>query len=248
MKTSMLCLSVLLTVNTLFAQDQLTTLLYRAYLINNSTTQAELKTAEKQQRELVKADPKNVSKRYTLALIQWNLLNASMRTQDEKLFDEYYSDMIDNIDELLDLDNKHAEAYALQSSAYGLKISYSPMQGMFLGPKSSSLIEKAKKMNDQSALIWKIYASSKLFTPEMWGGDTKEAIKAYETAVKLYEAKPESLVKNWEYLDAMAFLGQAYLKDEQAKKAIATYEKALQVEPEFNFVKKILLPKANNNL
>lgn len=118
------------------------------------------------------------------------------------------------------------------------------MQGMFLGPKSSSIIEKAKKLNPNSTLVWKIYAGSKLFTPEMWGGDVKEAIKAFETAVKLYESKPEALTDNWLYLDTLAFLGQAYVKDEQTKKAIDIYEKALQVEPEFNYVKKALLPKA----
>jgi tetratricopeptide (TPR) repeat protein len=244
MKTIILITSLLFSFNALTAQDELNKLLYRAYLQNTSSTQAELKQAEIKHRESVKADPKNTGKRYTLALIQWSLLNASMRTQDETLFDDYYDALIDNLDELLDIDNKHAEAYALQSSAYGLKISYSPMQGMFLGPKSSSIIEKAKKINPNSALVWKIYAGSKLFTPEMWGGDVKEAIKAFENSVKLYESKPESLTENWQYLDALAFLGQAYIKDEQPKKAIVIYDKALQVEPEFNYVKKSLLPKA----
>lgn len=244
MKTTLLFISLLFAFNTVIAQDELNKLLYRAYLVNDASTQAELKQAETKHREAVKADPKNTSKRYTLALIQWSLLNASMRTQDETLFDEYYDVMIDNLDELLDIDNKHAEAHALQSSAYGLKISYSPIQGMFLGPKSSGIIEKAKKLNPNSALVWKIYAGSKLFTPEMWGGDVKEAIIAFETAVKLYESKPEFLPGNWQYLDALAFLGRAYLKDEQPKKAIVIYDKALKVEPEFNYVKKSLLPKA----
>jgi tetratricopeptide (TPR) repeat protein len=244
MKTTLIFLSLLFSFNALNAQDELNKLLYRAYLVNNSSTQAELKQAETEYRAIVKADPKNTDKRYTLGLIQWSLLNASMRTQDETLFDEYYDPLIDNLDELLVINSKHAEALALQSSAYGLKISYSPMQGMFLGPKSSGIIEKAKKLNPNAALVWKIYAGSKLFTPEMWGGDVKEAIKAFETAVKLYESKPELLKDNWQYLDALAFLGQAYVKDEQAKKAIGIYEKALQVEPEFNYVKKSLLPKA----
>ena len=78
----------------------------------------------------------------------------------------------------------------------------------------------------------------------MWGGDIKEAIESYEKCVQLYEANPAALTSNWMYLDALAFQGQAYLKNGDTGKAIATFEKALQAEPEFGWVKFTLLPKA----
>ena len=96
-------------------------------------------------------------------------------------------------------------------------------------------------------MVWKIYANSKLFTPEMWGGDLKEAIQAFEKSIALYEANPNDLPFNWFYLDTLAFQGQAYLKDGQRAKAISTYEKALKVEPEFAWVKNVLLPKAQKS-
>lgn len=116
------------------------------------------------------------------------------------------------------------------------------MQGMFLGSKSSGLADKAIDLSPASPFVWKVYANSKFFTPEMFGGDLKEAIESYEKSVALYEASPTKLKSNWYYLDALAFLGQAYAKNGENGKAIATYEKAISVEPEFGWVKYRLLP------
>ena len=80
----------------------------------------------------------------------------------------------------------------------------------------------------------------------MWGGDLDEAIAAYEKAIQLYESNPAALQFNWMYLDTMAFLGQALAKKGQSEKAIAIYEKALKAEPEFGWVKFVLLPKAKS--
>lgn len=170
-----------------------------------------------------------------------------MKTKNEDLFDDYYDPALETIETITEGNKKWAEPYAIQSAIYGLKMGYSPMQGMILGSKSSNLIEKAKKLNSSSPLVWKIYANSKYFTPEMWGGDLKEAIQAYEKCIALYEANPADLSFNWFYLDALAFQGQAYLKDGQRAKAISTYEKALKAEPQFAWVKNVLLPKAQKS-
>jgi tetratricopeptide (TPR) repeat protein len=87
-----------------------------------------------------------------------------------------------------------------------------------------------------------------LHTPEAWGGDVKEAIKAFQRSIELYEASPEKSKDNWFYLDTIAFLGKAYEKDKQQAKAIETYEKAIRLEPGFAWVKYILLPQARKNI
>ena len=53
---------------------------------------------------------------------------------------------------------------------------------------------------------------------------------------------------NWGYLDAMAWLGitQTKLKDYQS--AIETFNKVLEVEPDFAWVKYVLLPQAEDKL
>ena len=47
-----------------------------------------------------------------------------------------------------------------------------------------------------------------------------------------------------DYLDALAFQGQAYVKNGDTGKAIAAYEKALKAEPSFSWVRDNLLPAA----
>lgn len=242
-----MAITLLLVAFNLHAQDATKKAMYYAYLGNDANSTNEWKKAvQNRQQELSKntSDPKL---KYALLLAQWGLLNATMKTKDEDLFDEYYDPALENLEEITKSDKKWAEPYAIQSAIYGLKMGYSPMQGMILGSKSSSLIEKAKKLNDTSPLVWKIYANSKFFTPEMWGGDIKEAIQAYEKSIALYEANPNDLPFNWFYLDALAFQGQAYLKDGQRAKAISTYEKALKIEPQFTWVKNVLLPKAQKS-
>ena len=119
---------------------------------------------------------------------------------------------------------------------------------MFLGPKSSSLMEKAMKMNSLSPLIWKLYGNAKYHTPDAYGGSVDEAVKAYEKAIDLYEADPAKKQNNWLYLDTMAFLGQAYTRKQQSLKAVAIYEKAIEVEPSFSWIKYSLLPAAKKKV
>ena len=190
------------------------------------------------------ANPKDQNSLYDLALTQFGLLSATMRDKDEDLFDDYTDETEKNLETLLDNNKKWGEARALLSAQYGLTMGYSPWKGMYLGSKSQSLMEKAQADAPNSPLVWKLYGNSKFFTPETWGGDLKEAIKAYEKSIQLYESNPDKIKFNWFYLDTIAFLGQAYMKDGQTSKAISTYEKALKVEPNFSWVKLNLLPKA----
>jgi tetratricopeptide (TPR) repeat protein len=186
----------------------------------------------------------NNTTRWNLALAQFGLLNATMRNRNEDRFDKYYKVTEEHLEVLMKDANLKADASAVLSGLYGLKMGYSSMMGMVLGPKSSSLIEEAKKTGAESPIVWKVYANSKMFTPALFGGDPDEAMKAYEKCVALFEKNTENLKYNWMYLDALVFQGRAYSAQGQTAKAIATYEKVLKVEPNMAWVKFELLPKA----
>jgi tetratricopeptide (TPR) repeat protein len=224
-------------------ENSINGLLYQAYL-SKEVNSALWKQAVNEARKIYDQSPRDKQAGFHLATARFALLSSTMRNQDEDLFDEYYGGTVKLLEELNESDKKWAEPRALLSAVYGLKMSYSPMQGMFLGPKSGNLVEKAKSLDPKSPLAWKVYANSKYFTPEMWGGDLNEAIESYEKCIQLYESNPATLKSNWMYLDALAFQGQAYQKNGDTGKAIASYEKALQAEPEFGWVKFTLLPKA----
>lgn len=217
--------------------------IYRAYLSQKYDAGLWKDAVNLRQADVTK-NPSDVKMRYQLALAQFALISGTMRNQDEDLFEQYYDPLLENLKKISEADKNWAEPYALQSAAYGVKMGYSPMQGMILGSKSDNLIEKAKRLDPTSAMAWKVYANAKFFTPEMWGGDLDEAIAGYEKAIQLFESTPATLPHNWMYLDTMAFLGQAFLKKGERSKAIAIFEKALNVEPEFSWVRYVLLPQA----
>jgi tetratricopeptide (TPR) repeat protein len=242
MKKYTLFLIAIFSGSALFGQDP-NQIIYQAYL-SQKYDATPWKEAIKINEADVNKNPKDVKARYQLALAQFALVSSTMRNRDEDLFDEYYNPLLENIKKITEAEKNWAEPYAIQSAAYGVKMGYSPMQGMILGSKSNNLVEKAKRLDPNSALAWKVYSNAKFFTPEMWGGDLDEAIVGYEKAIQLYESKPETLKNNWMYLDTMAFLGQALLKKGDRVKAIDTYEKALKAEPNFGWVKYKLLPDA----
>jgi len=220
---------------------------YQAYLTGDQTSAKQRwKNVVSAAQEAFDKDPKNEELQFNLALTQFGLLSSTMRSQDEDFFDDYLDATVENLEAIKTV--HVTEAKALLASVYGLQLAYSPWKGMFLGPKSSNLMEKALKENPSSPLIWKLYGNSKYHTPEAYGGSVDEAIRAYEKAIALYEIDPAKKQNNWFYIDAMAFLGQAYTRKEQASKAIVVYEKAIEVEPSFNWIKYSLLPVAKKKV
>lgn len=213
---------------------------YAAYLSGSmqlwerSITQAE---------QAYKSDQSNEA-RFELAMTMYGGMSATMKDEDEAFFDKYVDDAMDHLDELIDEDYRVADCKAIQSGIYGFKIAYSPWKGMFLGPKSNSTIESALEADPNSPIVQKLYGNSKLFTPETWGGDKQEAVKAYEKAILLYKNETGSQ-NDWMFLDTYAWLGQAYQAIDQKDKAKETYLASLDMEKDFNWVNYVLLPKVS---
>ncbi|MBV6644391.1 MAG: tetratricopeptide repeat protein [Cyclobacteriaceae bacterium] len=233
MKKISLSIIIFLSATRLLAQEDLNEKQYRAYLAND---------IEGWQEVYKKSKDSNLE-RYDQMLMQYGLLNACMAEKNEDLFEEHVDVIIEGFEAIIQ-DQKHfAEPYALLSSINGFKIGFSSWKGMFLGPKSTRQMEKALKHGSDSPLVWKLYANSKLYTPETFGGSVTEAISGFEKSVILFEKDSIHLSNNWMYLDALAHLGLSYQKNNELEKAKTVYEKALLIEPDFAWVSKVLLPK-----
>lgn len=223
------------------AQTPVDQLMYQAYLQRSPSLWT--KALETQMAES-KMDANDFQTQLRLAFVYASLLNGSMAMPHEDFFDEHVDDAKKLTKRLIEQNPKSGEAAAILSGIYGNEMGYSPMKGMTLGNKSSSLAEKATVLEPASPLVWRVYANNKFYTPAAFGGDMKEAVKALENCIALFEKSNQPLASNWMYLDALTFLGQAYQKTGDPVKAIATYEKALMVEPNFEWIKHTLLPAA----
>lgn len=177
---------------------------------------------------------------FTLTVTQYGLLNATMKDSNEELFDKYIDAAEANLDKLVQAGHKSAESKAMLSALTGLSIAYSSWKGMFLGPKSASLIDEALEEAPASALVRKLHGNYLQFTPEMWGGDKAAALTEYRKAVELFEQ--ENTKDNWLYFDTLAWLGIALTQQGEKAQAKEVYLKALAAEPDFQWIKHGLLP------
>ncbi|MFN8805813.1 MAG: tetratricopeptide repeat protein [Bacteroidota bacterium] len=241
MKTTISFLLAMFIYGSLLAQST-QELMYQAYL--NRSAETWKKAVDLTAKELT-AKPNDPTKQMDLAYAYFSLLNGSMAMPNDDLFDEYISDAKKFLKKIVEDNPKSGEAAAMLSSIYGNEIGKSPMKGMLLGSKSSSLAEKGILFEPNSPLAWSVYASNKYYTPSSFGGDLQEAIKGWEKTIQLSQANTGTLKDNWLYLNAIVFLGQAYEKASSRDKAIAAYEKALVVEPQFQYAK-MLLNKIKN--
>ncbi|MBS1556606.1 MAG: tetratricopeptide repeat protein [Bacteroidetes bacterium] len=241
MKTTISFLLAMFIYGSLLAQST-QELMYQAYL--NRSAETWKKAVDLTAKELT-AKPNDPTKQMDLAYAYFSLLNGSMAMPNDDLFDEYISDAKKFLKKIVEDKPKSGEAAAMLSSIYGNEIGKSPMKGMLLGSKSSSLAEKGILFEPNSPLAWSVYASNKYYTPSSFGGDLQEAIKGWEKTIQLSQANAGTLKDNWLYLNAIVFLGQAYEKAGSREKAIAAYEKALVVEPQFQYAK-MLLNKIKN--
>jgi len=179
---------------------------------------------------------------------EFGLVGTCKGVGDKKTGKKYSDQAQKHAEELLRKNEDWSEAHALLGGLLGFQISYSPMKGMWLGPKSDQHIEKAIRLDEKNPAAWYQKGSSYYHTPGMFGGDIGKSVESFEQSVALYEQKAEALDYNWQYLDALVWLGQAYQKNDQLEKAKATYKKALRVEPEFGWVKNHLLPELDKKL
>jgi tetratricopeptide (TPR) repeat protein len=241
MKTNSRIFAVLVMITLMamgFPQD-LKRLSYLAYLDQDKNSwKSNVAVATK----AYQSQPDTESK-YQLALMEYGLLNATMKDQDEKLFDAYVDGLEERLEELSKDKTHSAEAKALLSSVYGFKIAYSPWKGMILGGKSSDLLEAAMKSAPNSPIVQKMYAGNQYFTPEMWGGDKDKALAAFLKSNQLFEQRSDT--ENWMYLDNLAWTGMLYQEKGMQAEAKKVWEKALAIEPNFEWVSKGLLPSLN---
>lgn len=199
-------------------------------------------------KELKKSGVKTTEQKLALLKLQYGLLNSTFAKMDEDLFNNESDAAVDNAKAILEADKNNAEAKALLSGVYGFKMAYSPMKGMLLGGKSSSLLAEAMQTAPNNPVVRLMNGISAFNTPDMWGGDKKVARENFLKSIELFESQGASIENNWMLLHAHAWLGQSYSEADEAKKAVETYQKALKAAPEFGWVKNVLLPRAEKKM
>lgn len=134
-------------------------------------------------------------------------------------------------------------ALAYKGSFIGFRIGTNKFKALTLGNESISYINRAYKLDSQNVQAILDKGNLLYHMPGIFGGDKKEAVRLYEKAVLRME-KHQNLKQNWLYLNVLTTIARHYEEEKQWQKAVLIYEKILQQEPEFSWVKDTLYPAA----
>jgi len=124
-----------------------------------------------------------------------------------------------------------AEAWALLSSGYGLKIGYSPFKGPFLGPRASRALNEAMRLEPDNPRVALVKGISLYNTPRMFGGDKRESIVWLTRAIGRFAVNPGDEIR-WGNPDAFIWRALAHNDFEQPGRALADLDSALAVAPD----------------
>ncbi len=193
---------------------------------------------------ILKTDSSNAIALYNLTFSEYKLLEFSMKNRDKKLFDTFYQKAIDDANKLADMKEYSSEGKSLLAAVYMMKIATDQMSAVTLSPQINGLLDDAEYLNPKNPETYLIRGMMKFNTPVMFGGSYKEAAKNFVKAESLFEQKADSQIVNtkWGMLEANAWLGRAYEKLDNNDAAKFAYQKALSLDPNFGWVKYVLLP------
>jgi tetratricopeptide (TPR) repeat protein len=130
----------------------------------------------------------------------------------------------------LDTSDK-AEALALLSSVYGMKIGLNPMKGPILGMKSGHALADAEQLAPNNPRVLLFKGIAKLNTPALFGGSRDEAIAAFDATIKNL-SKENFDATNWGLDEAYIWRGIAYSDAGLVELARASYDEALRIAPD----------------
>lgn len=115
---------------------------------------------------------------------------------------------------------------------------------MELGPRAGSEHQRAQGLAPENPRVLLAGGVSLLFKPAFVGGSPEKALKAFEKAVELFKKEvPHGEAPSWGAAEAYMWVGQAQQRLGDRTAAKAAFLKALELAPEYRYVKYVLLPQ-----
>jgi tetratricopeptide (TPR) repeat protein len=183
--------------------------------------------------------------RYYLGYCDYRLVIFHQQKKNTEMMKKHLDEAINQLEAAVKLNNKFAEAYALLASCYGQKIGLAPMLGMTLGPKSGMTMQSAQQLEPNNPRVILLDAIGNYYKPAMFGGSKDGALAGFKRAAEFFDKEKitDPLQPDWGHEEAYAWIGVAYLDKNDKAAARAAFERALEIAPEYGWVKHQLYPK-----
>jgi len=236
-KKYILSIFMLMLLYPLVAESVFSNKIYDAYITGNMSQWKSLLLETEQQ--------KNQSSAFILEQInyQYGYIGWCLGTNKKTEAKQWMEKMEKNLDILQKRNYQPSMIAAYRGSMIGFKIGLNKLQAPFIGGKSISFAKSAMESDPKNPLGFFLYGNILFYTPEFFGGAKDEAMSHYLQALKNMENNPSWTNNNWNYLNLLTVIATAYYEYNQQDKALIYLQKALKIEPEFQWVKKELYPK-----
>ncbi len=185
---------------------------------------------------------------YFLGYIDYNM-GVVIYQKDKDKSSEYLDSAVEHLKKAIEKDDNLAEAHALLSSCYGIQISFSPLTGIWRGPKANSQMSRAKEISPDNPRVALLDAVGTYNTPALFGGGKEKGFKKLEEAAALFDRwkTNDPLQPDWGREQVYAWIGLAYLDRNETILAKKAFEKALEINPDYGWVKYVLMKKVTTS-
>lgn len=145
---------------------------------------------------------------------------------------------------------RDAEVLSLHASVLERSIAVKGgFAAMKLGPAASAEHDESAELAPSNPRVAMLRGISLLNRPGFVGGSAEKALAEFERAAGLFDREASDSTEangwapTWGRAEVWAWIGQAHLKLGSKEKAREAFEKGLQVDPNYGWIRYVLLPK-----
>lgn len=183
---------------------------------------------------------------YLYGYVAWTLSVLDTHRDVSKQYLQY---AFDDLDEYERLGGRKARVEAYRSAFVAFDMKLHPMKIPFIGLKSVNNAKQALKSDSLDYFPKIQYGNVMYYMPQGLGGSKIRAIESYKTAQIIME-RQNVWKNNWMYMNLLLTIADAFKGMELYDDVQEYYDKVLEVEPSFVWVRDTLVPnlKKKRNL
>ncbi len=157
---------------------------------------------------------------------------------------EYVNYAIDHLEAATDRDESFAEGWLMLSAAYGQKMQARPLRAVTLARKFNRAMSRAQELAPDNPRVVLLKAITDYNLPRIVGGNKDRALEDMYRAARLFqeEVVEDPVLPSWGHEDTYARIGIVYMDRGNLEEARTAFERALEINPDFGWVKHTLLP------
>lgn len=182
---------------------------------------------------------------YYVGYSDYRLATLFYKKQDDKK-SVYVDEAIRYLKKAVKGNPDFIDARALLGACYGMKIS-GPFSAIKYGPKSNAALTEFPVREISNPRVFLLQGISDYFKPALFGGSPDKALDKMKKSAHLFNQKShqDAFSIRWGHEEAYAWMGKIYMEQKDFHKARTAYAKALSINPDYDWVKRNLIPELN---